>query len=200
MRGKKRTTTIRIADLAAQDMFKKFKDNPFLKFLLAACISYAAWYSLYHGYINPSTHFDRYVIDSLIDLSSWGLDKMGYTLIPEPPEAEQIRTVGIDGTYGLWIGDPCDGIALFALFTIFMVFYPGPLKQKLWFLPFGLITIHLINVLRIMALCIIVTYDYAYLDFNHNYTFTIIVYGYMFFLWILWAKKYADLYINTPSK
>lgn len=174
-------------------MFKHIKDNPFLKFLLAASISYAGWYVIYHGYLIRHTPIDRIVIDNLIDVSSWGLEKMGYTLIPEPSEADQIRTIGIDGTYGLWIGDPCNGIVLFALFTIFMIFYPGPWKQKIWFLPFGILTIHLINVLRIMALCIIVTYDYAYLDFNHNYTFTILVYGYMFFLWIWWATRYAGL-------
>lgn len=27
-----------------------------------------------------------------------------------------IRTIGIDGTNGLWIGDPCNGLSLFALF------------------------------------------------------------------------------------
>ena len=174
-------------------MFKRIKDNPFLKFLLAATISYAGWYMVYHGYLIKNTPIDRIVIDNLIDVSSWTLEKMNYTLIPEPPEADQIRTIGIDGTYGLWIGDPCNGVILFALFTIFMIFYPGPWKKKLWFLPFGLLTIHLINVLRIVALCIIVTYDYAYLDFNHNYTFTILVYGYMFFLWIWWATRYAGL-------
>ncbi len=174
-------------------MFNKIKDNPFLTFLLSAAIAFAGWYAVYYGYHNSNTNLDRLVIDNLIDLSSWGLEKLGYTLIPEPPAADQIRTVGIDGTYGLWIGDPCDGIVLFALFSIFMIFYPGPWKQKLWFLPFGLITIHLINVLRIMALCIIVTYDYAYLDFNHSYTFTILVYGYMFILWVWWATRYAEL-------
>lgn len=174
-------------------MFKRIKDNPFLKFLLSASVFYSGWYLLYHGYIVSNSSIDRIVIDNLIGLSSWGLDNMGYTLIPEPLEADQIRTIGIDGTYGLWIGDPCNGVVLFALFTIFMIFYPGPLSQKLWFLPFGLITIHLINVIRIMALCIIVTYDYAYLDFNHNYTFTILVYGYMFFLWIWWATRYSEI-------
>ena len=180
-------------------MFRAIKENPFLRFLVFASLSYLCWYTIYHGYINDNTRFDRLVIDNLIDLSSFILEGMGYTLIPEPPAAEQIRTVGIDGTYGLWIGDPCNGISLFALFTIFIFWFPGPWKKKLWFIPLGLISIHLINVLRIVALCIIVTYDYAYLDFNHNYTFTIVVNGFMFLLWIIWAKRISDISLKKTS-
>jgi len=71
------------------------------------------------------------------------------------------------------------------------------LPKKLWFIPFGLITLHLLNALRIIALCIIVGVDYRYLDFNHTYTFTILVNGYMFLLWLWWAKKYGK---SEPAK
>ncbi|NNC82396.1 MAG: exosortase family protein XrtF [Flavobacteriales bacterium] len=178
---------------------RSIKENPFLRFLILASGSYLLWYWLYHGYINDYTGFDRMVIDNLIDITSTILRAMGYELIPEPPAVDQIRTVGIDGTYGLWIGDPCNGISLFALFTIFIFWYPGPWKKKLWFIPLGLLSIHLINVLRIVALCIIVTYDYAYLDFNHNYTFTILVNGWMFLLWIIWATRFSDLSLKKST-
>lgn len=180
-------------------MIERIKENPFLKFLILATGTYLLWYWLYHSLLNPATGIDRIVIDNLIDLSSSLLRGMGYDLIPKPPDADQIRTVGIDGTYGLWIGDPCNGITLFALFTIFMIWYPGPWKKKAWFIPFGLVTIHLINVLRIVALCIIVTYDYAYLDFNHNYTFTIIVNGYMFLLWMWWAHSFSGFSLSSKK-
>jgi exosortase family protein XrtF len=178
-------------------MLRNSIKNPFIRFLVLAAGSYLAWYIVYHSYINVDTNVDRVVIDNLIDLSGSAMESMGYTLIPEPPEADAIRTVGIDGTYGLWIGDPCNGVTLFALFLIFMIWFPGPIKHKLWFIPFGLITIHLLNVVRIIALCIIVSYDYRYLDFNHNYTFTILIYGYMFILWILWVKKFSE--VNTKQ-
>jgi len=181
-------------------MLRKLWTNPFTRFLLLASSLYAAWHLLYHGYLHDETRIDRLVIDNLIDLSAFALESMGYELIPEPPEAEQIRTVGIDGTYGLWIGDPCNGIVLFALFFIYILCYPGPWRHKAWFIPFGLLTIHLVNVIRIVALCIIVTYDYAYLDFNHNYTFTVVVYGYMFLLWIWWSRRFAEPLLENPSK
>lgn len=173
-------------------MLNRLHSNPFVRFLVLAGASYLLWYLVLDNYLRPHTSVDRVVIDNLIDISGAGLESLGYTLIPEPPEADEIRTVGIDGTYGLWIGDPCNGLTLFALFTIFVFWYPGPWRAKLWFIPFGLITLHLLNALRIIALCIIVGIDYKYLDFNHTYTFTILVNGYMFLLWIWWAKKYSS--------
>jgi len=95
-------------------MSVSLSNNPFIRFLVLAAVSYLAWYVLLHSYIRPQTQADRLVIENLIDISSAGLRGLGYTLIPEPPEADEIRTVGIDGTYGLWIGNPCNGLTLFA--------------------------------------------------------------------------------------
>ena len=110
-----------------------------------------------------------------------------------------MRIVGIDGTLGVWIGDPCNGFSLFALFLIFMITYPGPWKQKLWYIPLGLLAIHLVNVLRIVALTIILDNNSEWLDFNHNYTFNIIVYSFVFFLWYIWAKKFAAPYLDSKK-
>jgi hypothetical protein len=57
--------------------------------------------------------------------------------------------------------------------------------------PSVCLTIHLINVLRIAALCIIVTIDYELLNFNHDYTFYVIVYGWVFLLWWIWVKRFS---------
>lgn len=182
-------------DEAGPEWFRNWWNDRFKRFIGLAAVLYILWYVLYELWLNPWGEFDRFVIDNLILLASFVLQGLGYELIPQPPDDVDIRTIGIDGTHGLWIGDPCNGLTLFALFAIFVLAYPGPIRRKLWFIPIGLISIHIINVLRIVALSIIVTYDYAYLDFNHNYTFSILVYGFVFFLWYLWAGKLA-----TPGK
>lgn len=170
-------------------MTRSLSLNPLIVFLIAAGVLLLGWNLLYELYLHPYTLIDRYVVDNLIFFSSIILEAMGYQLMPSPPAAQQIRTIGIDGTTGVWIGDPCNGIALFALFLIFMLSYPGPIRKKLWYIPMGLILIHLVNVLRITALTIIVDVDPTWLDFNHNYTFYIIVYSVVFALWYFWAFK-----------
>ena len=129
------------------------------------------------------------VIRNLESVSGFILESLGFNLISES-EISSIRTIGIDGTHGLWIGDPCNGLTLFALFTGFVLVYPGNWKKKAWFIPFGIATIHMLNIVRIVGLTLTVYFfpDPEILDFNHTYTFTILVYGYVFYLWFLWSQ------------
>jgi exosortase family protein XrtF len=129
------------------------------------------------------------VIRNLESVSGFILESLGFNLISES-EISSIRTIGIDGTHGLWIGDPCNGLTLFALFTGFVLVYPGNWQRKALFIPFGIVTIHMLNIVRIVGLTLTVYFfpDPEILDFNHTYTFTILVYGYVFYLWFLWSQ------------
>lgn len=170
--------------------------DPLVRFLVTAGALFLGWYLLYELVIHPWGLLDRAVIDNLIRLSGSLLTALGYTLLPEPANAEMIRTVGVQGGHLLWIGDPCNGVSLFAVFALFLITYPGPWRHKAWFIPLGLLSIHLINVVRIAALCIVVTIDYELLNFNHDYTFYVVVYGWVFLLWFLWVKRFAR---NAPA-
>ncbi|MCB0792022.1 MAG: archaeosortase/exosortase family protein [Flavobacteriales bacterium] len=165
--------------------------DPVVRFLLTAALLYLAWYLLYELVVHPWGALDRAAIDLLIVSSGGLLQVLGYALIPEPANAEMIRTIGVEGGSLLWIGDPCDGVSLFAVFAIFITAYPGPLRHKLWFVPLGLVAIFLVNTLRIVALCIIVSIDYELLNFNHDYTFYVVVYGVVLLLWIIWVRRFA---------
>lgn len=173
---------------------KTFLKNPFYQFLLKALILYLSYYLIYELWLRPQRWLDMLVISNLETASSFILKALNFTLIQESSDVF-IRTIGIDGTNGLWIGDPCNGLTLFALFAGFVIAYPGSLKTKLWFIPLGLIMIHLLNILRIVALVVIVYYfpDPEVLDFNHTYTFTMLVYGFVFGLWYIWANKHGGI-------
>jgi exosortase family protein XrtF len=165
--------------------------DPVVRFLILGGLGYLAWYLLYELWLHPWGVLDAAVIDNLIATSGSVLGSLGYTLIPEPPNAENIRTIGVQGGHLLWIGDPCNGVGLFAVFSLFVLAFPGPWRHKAWFLPVGLLSIHLINVARIVTLCIVVTIDYELLNFNHDYTFYVIVYGWVFLLWWAWVKFFS---------
>ncbi|MEZ4805921.1 MAG: archaeosortase/exosortase family protein [Flavobacteriales bacterium] len=165
--------------------------DPVLRFLFTAGAIYLAWYLIYEFWIHPSGGLDMGLIDSLVRISGAMLRGLGHELIPEPPNEDEIRTIGIQGGHLLWIGDACNGAGLFAVFLTFLIAYPGPWKHKLWFGAAGLVAIHLINAMRVAALCIIVSIDYELLNFNHDYTFYIVVYGFVFLLWYIWVKRFA---------
>jgi exosortase family protein XrtF len=145
---------------------------------------------LYEWVIHPWGKLDTVVINDSSLWTAYVLELMGYESFIS--DNATIRTVGIDGTHGLWIGDPCNGLTLFALFAIFIVAYPGPWKHKLWFIPVGITVIHFLNVMRITALCIIVMKRPEWLDFNHTYTFQLLMYGFIFGLWWIWIQKISS--------
>ncbi|MCC7501775.1 MAG: archaeosortase/exosortase family protein [Flavobacteriales bacterium] len=157
-----------------------------------------AWYLLYELVIHPWGRLDRAVIDNLMVVSGGLLEGMGYALIPEPA-FDLNRYIGVQGGSQLWIGDPCNGVSLFAVFVIFLLSYPGPWKHKLWFGAVGLLSIHLINALRIASLCIITTIDYELLNFNHDFTFYVIVYSWVFGLWLAWIKWFGPRSSPEPA-
>lgn len=164
-----------------------------LRFLILAFGIYLAWYVVYEVWIHPWGKLDLIVINNLIAISSSMLSVLGYDLIPPAPDGDIIRTIGIDGTHGLWVGDPCNGITLFSLFIVFVVAFPGPWKTKLWFIPAGMLFIHFINAFRIVGLAIVSKESPESLEFNHNYVFTTLVYGFVFLLWYIWIKRFSGI-------
>jgi exosortase family protein XrtF len=173
--------------------------NPFNVFLFKAFGLYFFWYLIYELWLHPQGAFDAIVINNLVFWSEALLKLMGFRLIPAGSGGDAIRVVGIDGTHGLWIGDPCNGITLFALFAGFIISFPGPVTKKLWFVPVGIVFIHFVNVLRITSLNLILRYFPSSLAFNHTYTFTIFVYGFVFLLWLWWVNKFSGVRFNIRN-
>ncbi|MCB0761552.1 MAG: archaeosortase/exosortase family protein [Flavobacteriales bacterium] len=163
--------------------------NPFIRFIVLAPGVYLLWYLLYEFYLQPHTSFDSYIITNLTWLSEKALLFLGYEV--RPHTGDFVNYVGIVDSHWLEIGAPCDGITLLSLLLVFVLAFPGPVKHKLWFLPLGLISVHLVNVARIVALVIIVSKNPESLQFHHDYTFTILVYLYVFGLWYFWINRFS---------
>jgi exosortase family protein XrtF len=142
---------------------------------------------LYDLWLHPDGRADQHVIDLTLSLSQNILELLGYVVF-----TDGLRLIGIEGTSGLWIGDSCNAITLCALFSGFIIAYPGNTKRKILFCLAGITSIFLLNVLRVVILAIVDTYSRSLTEFNHNYTFMIVFYGFIFFLWYLWVNKYSQ--------
>lgn len=180
-------------------MIARFWRNPFLRFLTIALSTYLVWYVSYEFFLRPNTILDEWMVDKITRGAEWFLELFGYPLRIFD-DGEFRNHVGIAGSMGVTIGAPCDGIVLFALFVIFVVAFPGPILHKLWYLPLGVVLIHLSNVLRVVALAIIVDINPNWLAFNHDYTFTVLVYSLVFALWYLWIKFFSPLSGKSTPK
>ena len=164
--------------------------NSFHKFLLKAVVLYSFCYFFYEFILKKYTRFDQYFIRLIIDTCERILSFLNYKTFSSK-EINDFQVFGIDGSNGVWIGGPCNGITLMFLFAIFIIAYPGNLKHKLWYLPIGIILVYSLNLFRIVSLSLIAYYKPSYLEFNHTYTFTFIAYSFVFSLWMLWVNKFS---------
>jgi exosortase/archaeosortase family protein len=94
-----------------------------------------------------------------------------------------------DGYVGVNHG--CSGLKQFLQWTVLMIFFPGPWKKKLWFIPAGLIIVHIVNILRITSLVILVSCDVSQStwDFAHDWIMRPFFYVVMFGMWVIWVDN-----------
>jgi exosortase family protein XrtF len=161
--------------------------NPLYKFLLSILSLYILWYILYDLWLHPDERIDMFVIDMTISVSKKILEFFGYTVFTGVE-----RVIGVDGTGGLWIGDNCNGMRLFALFACFIIAYKGRFIKKIIYIFLGILFIEFLNIMRVVLLAILDTHSRSWTEFNHTYTFTIIIYGFIFLLWMLWVNKFSS--------
>ena len=167
--------------------FKKIspQDKFISLFILKGIGLYLFWYIIYDNWLLKDGWVDHFLINHLVASTSFILKILGFTVFT------YADAVGIDGTHGVLIGAPCNGLNLFALFAGFIIIFPGKIIQKLIFIPIGILIIHVINIFRLVALALVVLYKPESLEFNHKYTFTIVVYAFIFVMWIIWVNKFA---------
>jgi exosortase family protein XrtF len=167
------------------------KSNAFIRFILTAGFLYILLYFLYQFIVKKYTFYDQKFIGLIIQSSEFVLNLIGFKTFKVLQDMD-MQVVGIDGSNGVWVGSNCNAITLFSLFAVFILAYPGKQKNKWWFIPAGIIAIHILNILRVVALAIIANYKPQYLNFNHTYTFTFAIYAFIFFLWMVWVNKYSN--------
>ena len=175
-----------------------FKQNAFVKFILSAGILYLLLYFIYQFIVKKYTYYDQKFIGSIIHSTNYFLKTIGYKTFTVLQDRDY-QVVGIDGSNGVWVGSNCNAITLFSLFSVFIIAYPGRTKEKFWFIPLGIIAIHILNIFRVIALVLIANYYPQFLNFNHTYTFTFLIYSFIFALWMIWVNKFSTKKNSTSE-
>ena len=136
-----------------------------------------------HGLINPTYEF---LTNLLYNNSVWALEHLTTYKFSTDDNLREIFLGA--GSVGVNFG--CSGLKQFLQWIVLMGFFPGPWKKKLWFIPSGLIIIHLVNIFRISGLSILLDYYPQHWQFSHDYLFRPFFYVVMFGMWIIWVEKF----------
>ncbi|MBD2724422.1 exosortase X [Hymenobacter armeniacus] len=171
-------------------------DNRLLfRFLLVAAAMYLAWFFGYQQWLGPDGRLDAALCAQITRSSVGLLQGLGFEASVSPTYDQLVL---MSGRPSVVVYPPCNGLVLYALFGGFVLAFPGPWRRKAWFIPAGMALIWGLNVLRVAALAINHRYAHSSLEFNHHYTFNFVVYGCIFGLWMLWARRLA-VAPNAPA-
>lgn len=122
------------------------------------------------------------LIENIVDVSAFIIRSLGYDLFREGV------FLRINQSPGVIVGPACAGFGLMFAFAGLIIAYQGAWRKKIWFIPIGLLGIHLINISRIVILTIMSNYNNRWVEFNHKYVFNTLVYVFMFFMWVAWVR------------
>ncbi len=159
-----------------------------VQFVIKLLVVYLILQGLYDYVLSPFTSVDQWLIGSIISTAEKGIQLLGYELLQS--NGIYKYHMGIEGTSGVVIGNPCDGLSLFILYAAFVIVFKGKWWVKLLFIIPGIVLIHFLNVARVISLALIVKYYPDTLDFHHSYTFTLLVYAFTFLLWMFRIRFY----------
>jgi exosortase family protein XrtF len=87
----------------------------------------------------------------------------------------------------LSVFEGCNGINVMIVFVAFMVAFGGAIRKLVWFIPLGLVVIHLANLGRLFLLYVTAVQSPRYFYYFHKYFFTAILYLIVLALWAAWV-------------
>ena len=172
---------------ALTNTLSDLRKTPTFRFFGLAFLAYVVWSVAYEQVLKPQTTLDEVVIEHMVNSTESAFKAIGWPVGTYPQPATHRDRVGVAGHAGVQIGAPCDGVALFALFAIFILAFPGPLLRKLWFIPQASPCCTSPTSSASSILARIQATSPEWLEFNHDYTFTVLIYGLVFALWYLWT-------------
>ena len=150
-----------------------------------------------HGYYPFANQVDQLFVfasDILFNQSAWIVKNIFH--LNHTTDGQTIWVVTHDGNWGyVEVSPGCTSLKQWMHFIFIMVFFPGPWKHKLWYIPAGIVVIHFVNIIRIVGLSLTLVPWPQQFDFFHDYIFKTFFYFMIFIMWVIWVE-----YFHTPPK
>ncbi len=161
---------------------------PVKLFLQRALLLITGWILLYHLVLRPKGIPD----DWFTNITAGATAKLLTAWYHPATSVKGIRSADIliDNKRVLLIGDNCNALQLYILYTGFLLCVPTTKKRIVVFTIAGVASIFILNVLRCYALTWLNINKHDWVDFAHKYAFTFIVYLCIFCSWVWYCNKY----------
>jgi len=108
-----------------------------------------------------------------------------------PHDFEPSVKIFYNNTYVARVIEGCNAISVIILFAAFIFAFSTQWKKTSFYIFFGIILIHILNIIRIALLSFALYYYPEYEEILHGTIFPLFIYGVVFILWILWVTKFS---------
>ncbi|MEJ1238130.1 exosortase family protein XrtF [Chryseolinea sp. T2] len=155
----------------------------FLGIFLVASLLYGAYVSSFEP--GPDS------VTSIVARHSAGaLNIFGWTTNANDNLRKPTTEISLNNRDILSIYEGCNGVNVMIIFVAFLLAF-GPVNRRLWwYIPMGLVILHLCNLFRITALFWVSLNKPDFMYFLHKYFFTAALYVVTFALWVIWVRMY----------
>jgi len=155
-------------------------------------LTYIVLTLLYKFYLNSYEADDLDSITTITGKNTEVLLKLfNYDVIIQKSSQNPWQEIIINGTYLARITEGCNAVSVMILFVSFVAAFSGKFKRTFLFIILGLISIYILNVIRIALLTVLLFYFPKQNAFLHGVLFPLIIYGYVFILWIFWINRFS---------
>lgn len=173
-------------------IFKKYK--LVIKFIFTFAVVYGIFtlsYKYYLDFSDGSKHYPDYITNLVANQSQMLISSLGYNAEISPHELEPSMKLIVNKKFVARVVEGCNSVSIIILFLSFIMAFSASIKSTLMFGLASSVLIYAFNLLRI-AILSIGLYRYPWRsDLLHTVVFPLIIYGLVFFLWMLWVYYYS---------
>lgn len=156
----------------------------FLGFYLVGNLLYGLFITSYGNQPDPVTAWVTTQCADILSLAGWNSQPVHNAHRPT-------TSIILDGRAIVSVYEGCNGINVAIIFVSFLFAF-GPYVRALgWFVPAGVLIIHLANLGRIILLFWVALSFPRFLYFAHKYLFTVVIYAVVFLMWLWWVWSFA---------
>ena len=172
-----------------KDTIKEFKPTilflvRFFGIYLVGSLLYGWYVTVWHPRPDPATSWVTQQSVDALNLFGWDVRAVDHS-----KRASTYIVTNEDSVLAVYEG--CNGINVAVVFLSFLLAF-GPYKKTLlWFIPLGLLVIHVSNITRIVLLAMVAMNMPDLMYFSHKYLFTAFIYLFVFMLWLWWVLRLA---------
>ncbi|MCQ2349702.1 MAG: exosortase/archaeosortase family protein [Paludibacteraceae bacterium] len=164
-------------------------------FIFAVLFGHALWHIIFPGLTMESTEvlvFNRFDITPYTyHFQLWLADQQYFlSHLINDNVIQNGLDIFIPGHMGSQMAWGCTGIKQAMIFTLAIGISRGAHRNKWWFIPIGLVVLHVVNLIRVTALFFIITNNSELFPLFHNHILKYAYYVIIFLIWLIWQFRF----------